>query len=143
MLSLHMIRYSRLPSDIHKRLYSLGNLFAKDANITFAYLFGGLLREKISPLSDVDIAVFLRAPKKLDYISLIGNINDYLHSDEVDLVILNTAPISLAGRILQNRKILIDKEPLQRHNFESLTLRKYFDFMVKERDILHRRYGIG
>jgi hypothetical protein len=58
-------------------------------------------------------------------------------------VILNNAPLSLAGRILQGRKVLVDKEPFVRHIFESRILREFFDFAVKEKNILKRRYGIG
>lgn len=114
-----------------------------DSNIIFAYLFGGLLRDRVNPLSDVDIAVFLKDTKRSYYIDLFGKITDALGSDEVDLIILNNSPISLVGRILQNRKLLVDKNPFLRHKYESITLRKYFDFATKERDILKRRYGIG
>jgi len=62
---------------------------------------------------------------------------------ELDLVILNTAPTSLAGRILQNKRILIDKEPFKRHEYESVTLREFFDFSIKEKSIFLSRYGIG
>jgi hypothetical protein len=58
-------------------------------------------------------------------------------------VVLNSAPISFAGRSLQKRKILIDKDPFLRHKYESRILREFFDFTIKEKEILHRRYGIG
>lgn len=138
-----MIRFKRLPSDIYQRIQSLRKLFLNDPNIIFAYLFGGLLKDRVNPLSDADIAVFLKDVKKSSYLDLFCKITDILCSDEVDLIILNLSPLSLTGRILQNRKILIDKDPFLRHKYESLTLRKYFDFSMKERDILKRRYGIG
>ena len=114
-----------------------------DPQVIFAYLFGGLARERVSPLSDVDLSVFVRSPKKLDYLDLFGKIADVLGTEEIDLVILNDAPLSLTGRILQNRKVLTDKEPFLRHKYESLILREFFDFTVKEKSILQRRYGIG
>lgn len=138
-----MIRFKKLPEDINQRIDSLTDLFKKDPNIIFAYLFGGLLKEKRSPLSDVDIAVCVKDVKKLDYVELFSRITDLLGTGEVDLVVLNTSPVSITGRILQNRKVLTDKNPFARHIYESLTLRKFFDFQVKERDILQRRYAIG
>lgn len=138
-----MIRFKQLPQNIHQKINSLIDLFMNDSNIIFAYLFGGLLRDRVNPLSDVDIAVFLKDTKRSYYIDLFGKITDVLGSDEVDLIILNNSPISLVGRILQNRKLLVDKNPFLRHKYESITLRKYFDFATKERDILKRRYGIG
>lgn len=138
-----MIRFKKLPEDINQRINSLTDFFEKNPDIIFAYLFGGLLKKRRSPLSDVDIAVFVKDVKKLDYIDLFSRITDILGTGEVDLVVLNTAPISLTGRILQNRKIITDKDSFARHRYESVTLRKYFDFTIKERDILQRRYGIG
>jgi len=138
-----MIRYRPIPENIHQKINSLADIFINDPNIIFAYLFGGLLKDKPNPLSDVDIAVYVKNIKKLDYLELFGNIADILGTDEIDLVILNTAQLSLAGRVLQNRKILIDKDPFLRHRYESIILREFFDFTLKERDILKRRYGIG
>ncbi|GFP20688.1 hypothetical protein HKBW3S03_02192, partial [Candidatus Hakubella thermalkaliphila] len=41
------------------------------------------------------------------------------------------------------KKLLIDKEPFRRHIYESVTLREFFDFKVKEDAFFARRYGIG
>ena len=101
------------------------------------------MKKRRNPLSDIDIAVYVKDTGKLDYLELFGKISGLLNTDEVDLIVLNTVPISLAGRVLQDRKVLIDKNPFLRHKYESLTLRKYFDFKIKEGNILKRRYGIG
>ena len=138
-----MIKFRKLPENVHDKISLIAGLFRNDPNIVFGYLFGGLLRNNCGPFSDVDIAVYLHNPKKLDYLQLFSDITNTLGTDEVDLVILNSAPISLSGRILQNRKVLIDKKPFLRHSYESLTLRKYFDFSVRESNLLMRRYGIG
>jgi len=36
----------------------------------------------------------------------------------------------------------VDNAPFVRHKFESLTLREYLDFSVKEMEIYERRYSI-
>ena len=138
-----MIRLKRIPENIHQKMSSLNDFFLSNPNVIFAYLFGGMVKDRPSPLSDVDIAVYVTDMKKLDYLRMFGKIADILCTDEIDLVILNSAPLSLTGRILQGRKVLVDKEPFVRHLFESRILREFFDFTVKERDILKRRYGIG
>jgi predicted nucleotidyltransferase len=137
-----MIRYKKIPEDIHQKIDLLTDLFTEDSNIIFAYLFGGLVRDKRKPLSDVDLGIYVKNIKRLDYLSLFSKISQVLSTDEIDLVVLNSAPISLAGRSLQKRKILIDKEPFLRHKYESRILREFFDFTIKEKEILHRRYGI-
>jgi hypothetical protein len=138
-----MIRHKSIPEDIHQKIDSLAGVFLKDSNIVFAYLFGGLLKDRPNPLSDVDVAVYVKNIKKLDYLELFGNISNVLGTDEIDLVILNTAQLSLTGRVLQDRKVLVDKDPFLRHKYESTVLREFFDFKIKERDILKRRFGIG
>jgi uncharacterized protein len=138
-----MIRYKELPENIDENIDRLTEVFLHDPNVVFAYLFGGLLKDKRSPLSDVDLALYVDRTQHFDYVSMFGKIGDILKTDEIDLVVLNHAPLSLSGRILKDRKILVDKDPFRRHRFESVILRESFDFAIKERDILHRRYGIG
>lgn len=138
-----MIKKYKLPDDISGRISGLGDLFHRDERVSFAYLFGGLVKGAVRPLSDVDIALFL-APgvsaveAKVD---LLGDLADLLGTDEIDLVILNTAPLSLLGRILQTRRVISDKRPLLRHTFESRVMREFFDFKRKEQDILYRRFA--
>ncbi len=138
-----MIKYKKLPENIDESIGSLVAYLEGDRNTVFAYLFGGILRTTKSPLRDIDIAVYVADRKKLDYIRMFHNVTDALGTEEVDLVVLNDAPISLSGRIVQNRKVLVDKRPFVRHQFESLVLRKYFDFRERERMLVKRRYGIG
>lgn len=138
-----MIKQRRLPTDIMERLQQLASLLQQDQRVVFAYLFGGLASGVQKPLSDVDIAIFLDADcndaeTKLD---LIGMLTDTLGTDEVDLVVLNNAPISLVGRILKQKKLLADNQPFQRHQFESLAMREFFDFSYLEQNILRRRFA--
>ena len=113
-------------------------------DVQFAYLFGSYAKGKITPLSDVDIAVYLSgsnfSQKRLE---IIGGLIEVLKTDEIDLVILNTAPLPLKIRILRNRKLLVDRTPLVRHAFESTTMRVYLDFSKLEKRILERRYING
>jgi predicted nucleotidyltransferase len=99
-----MIRYKRLPKNIQSRINLLSDFFNNDSNIIFTYLFGGLLRKRKGLLHDVDIAVYVKNTKKLNYLDLFDKITSFLGTEEVE---------------------------------------KYFDFEIKERYILHRRYGIG
>jgi predicted nucleotidyltransferase len=138
-----MIKQNKLSIDISSRLNLLEPLLSADSRIIFAYIFGGLATGNQRPLSDIDIAVYLdscadRAEAKLD---IIGNLSDTLKTDEIDLVILNDAPISLVGRILKKKRLIADRQPFIRHRFESLALREFFDFSRCEYKILFRRFS--
>ncbi len=140
-----MIHKTPLPKDIQQRLGSLGQALDRCPGILFAYLFGGATASQLRPLSDVDVAVYLN--ESVDPVEgtleAMGVVTAHLGTDEVDLVILNTAPIALTGRILQTRRVISDRDPLRRHRFESLALREFFDFRVFEHRLLARRYGSG
>jgi hypothetical protein len=139
-----MIKYERLPVDIRLRLDGSKKILIEDENIIFAYLFGGLAKGDVHPLSDIDLAVYLKHTDELAAykLQLFNKITDVIGTSEMDLIILNTSPISLTGRILQSREVLVDKEPFSRHAFESLNLREYFDFRIKENALLLGRYGL-
>jgi len=97
------------------------------------------------PLSDVDIAVYFSedvnpAAMKME---ILADLMDLLQTDEIDLVVLNTAPLPLKMRILRKKKTIADRVPFARHMYESLTMRSYFDFSKKEMDILERRFLNG
>ena len=114
-------------------------------DVLFAYLFGSLAKGSFIQLSDVDIAVYLS--KKKNYsekkLEILGSLNDLLETDEIDLVILNTAPLSLEMKILENKSVLVDKDSFFRHRYESAVIRKYLDFSVMESAILSRRFLNG
>lgn len=140
-----MIKLEKLPPDVLSRMPAATDVLFHDGNVVFAYLFGGLAAAVQRPLSDVDIAVYIANTDGLaEYkLTLFDKLTDALGTTELDLLFLNTAPLSLAGRVLQNRRILVDKEPFRRHAYESLTLREFFDFRVKEEAFFKRRYGSG
>jgi hypothetical protein len=140
-----MFRYKKLPDNIQRLLPEAGVYLQSHPAVVFAYLFGSLVKGKPTPLSDVDIAIFLTdgidvAETKLE---ILGRLADILQTDEIDLVVLNTASLPLINNILKNHKLIVDKKPFDRHLFESLAMRKYFDFSIKESTILKRRYLLG
>lgn len=140
-----MIKYNKLPENIIQLLTGAVDYLESHPQILFAYLFGGLARGKPQPLSDIDIAVYLKpdcnfAENKLD---VLGNLMAILQTDEIDLVVLNSAELPLIMNVLRNKKVLVDKDPFCRHLFESLMMRKYFDFSIKESAQLKRRYLHG
>lgn len=140
-----MIEYMRLPENILAGIPSLQRFLMQEKNIVSGYLFGGVARGEVSLFSDVDIAVSVRDASFLpEYkLEICCSLTETLQTDEIDLVIFSTAPVILSGMIIRSRHLLVDTNPPLRHVYESLTLRKFFDFTLKTNAIWSRRYGIG
>lgn len=140
-----MIKYARLPKNIELLIPRAEAYLKSRSDISFAYLFGGLAKGKPMPLSDVDIAVYLSeggdvVEKRME---ILGELMKLLETDEIDLVILNTAPLTLKMKILEDKNVIVDNDPFLRHSYQSLTMREYFDFSIKEMGILERRFLHG
>jgi predicted nucleotidyltransferase len=99
----------------------------------------------LKPLSDVDAAVYLdETANPVDARpEAVGAVTSHLATDEVDVVVLNTAPTALVGRILGSRRAILDREPFRRHRFESQVLREFLDVRIFEHQLLSRRYPGG
>src|SRR4030067_1880439 len=111
-----MIRHKILPANIEDLIPKALTYLQSRPEILFAYLFGSFGKGKHFPLSDVDIAVYLKEPsdapeKKME---ILGTLIDILQTDEIDLVVLNSAPLPLRMRILESKKVVVDGEPLGR-----------------------------
>lgn len=134
------------PALVQPRLETLGAaLSAACPGIRFAYLFGSAATGRLSPRSDVDIAIYVDQQEdagrcRLEAARVTAS---HLGIDEVDLVALNSAPLAVAGRILGTRRIILDLDPFLRHRYESLTARMYQDFRLREHRLLAERFGRG
>ncbi|MGH7266239.1 MAG: type VII toxin-antitoxin system MntA family adenylyltransferase antitoxin [Candidatus Rokuibacteriota bacterium] len=140
-----MIRGKPLSPDVVGRLGSLGQALERCPAVVFAYLFGGAAAGRLTPLSDVDVAVYL--DPAADPVAARLRAHEaavhHLVTDEVDLVVLNSAPTALVGRILTGRRVILDRDPFLRHRFESLAMREFADFRIFERTLLERRARSG
>lgn len=53
----------------------------------------------------------------------------------MDIRIINRAPLSFCQSVIRNGRIVVDRDPNMRADFEGLILKQYFDFAP-----FHRRY---
>lgn len=135
-----------LPADLADRLDGIGQVIvAAVPDVDFAYLFGSIALDRRTPQSDVDLAIHLAGTcdphaARLDVARAAGR---HLGTDAIDVVVLNHAPIALAGRVLTSRRVVVDRVPFVRHRYESLTARMFQDFRVREHRMLAARYPHG
>ncbi|MDI6603153.1 MAG: nucleotidyltransferase domain-containing protein [Patescibacteria group bacterium] len=109
----------------------LKNFFGKKKEVLFCYLFGSLAYQNFTKKSDVDLAVYLDEKKCKDFfekrLELISQISPLLKK-EADIVVLNTAPLFLKYVILQEGKLIFERDKGKRIDFELKIVNEYFDF---------------
>jgi len=101
--------------------------------VVLAYLFGSHASGRAGPLSDVDVAVLLTGrpsargcfKRRLD---IIGGLMSLFHMNDVDVVILNQAPLALRYQVVRSGILVhcADRQAAIRFRVETLNL--YFDF---------------
>jgi predicted nucleotidyltransferase len=131
-----------LPVDLDSRLAGLGDAIATACpDVLFVYLFGSAATGALSPRSDVDIAVFT-APGTDGHAAQLSAARvaaRHLGTDAIDVVLLNAVPVSVAGRVLGSRRVLLDRDAFARHLYESATARLFQDFRIREHRLLAQR----
>ncbi|HET9875828.1 MAG TPA: nucleotidyltransferase domain-containing protein, partial [Mycobacterium sp.] len=85
----------------------------------FAYLHGSRAAGTAKSASDIDIAAYFdgQPPEAFEVLLPAG----------VDLVVLNRAPLELAGRIALEGKLLFERDPGARVVWEATTRKIYLD----------------
>jgi len=136
----------RLPVDLEQRLAGLGHaIAAATQDIEFAYVFGSVAARSQTPRSDIDVAIYVSdgADAHAARLDVAHAAAKCLGTDAIDVVPLNRAPISLAGRVPASRRVVLDRVPFARHRYESLVARMFQDFRIREHRLLAERQARG
>jgi len=91
----------------------------RQAGARFAYLHGSRAAGRHRPDSDIDIAAYFggRPPSSFEILLPVG----------VDLLVLDDAPLELAGRVAAGGRLLFEDDPVARVRWEAMTRKIYFD----------------
>jgi predicted nucleotidyltransferase len=91
----------------------------RQAGACFAYLHGSRATGQNRADSDIDIAAYFggRPP----------NVFDVLLPSGVDLLVLDDAPLELAGRVAVGGRLLFEDDQIARVRWEAMTRKIYFD----------------
>jgi predicted nucleotidyltransferase len=91
----------------------------RQAGARFAYLHGSRATGHYRVNSDIDIAAYFggQPPNSFDVLLPPG----------VDLLILDDAPLELAGRVAMGGRLLFDDDPAARVRWEAMTRKIYSD----------------
>lgn len=91
----------------------------REAGASFAYLHGSRAAGSARPTSDIDIAAFFGtdAPQAFEV----------LLPPAVDLLVLDRAPLELAGSVALRGRLLYEDDPAIRVRWEATTRKSYLD----------------
>ncbi|ADP80443.1 nucleotidyltransferase domain-containing protein [Pseudofrankia inefficax] len=92
----------------------------RQAGARFAYLHGSYAVGRQQSDSDIDIAAYFGGP-------VPPNSFDILLPTGVDLLVLDKAPLELAGRVAAGGRLLFEEDRAARVHWEAMTRKIYFD----------------
>lgn len=108
------------------------------AGARFAYLHGSRAAGTAVATSDVDVAAWFGAPAEAWVVA--GEL-----PARVDLLVLDTAPLELAGRVALTGRLLFEVDPAARVAWEATTRKIYLDELPRRdqarRDFVEARRG--
>lgn len=110
------------------------------AGVAAVWLFGSRARGDARAESDADLALLLRTGVDLPTLhtqgALANAFSDRLGLTEVDIVVLDRAPLELCGRVLTEGRVVWSGDDPRRVRFTVETLSRYFDILptIREQD---------
>ena len=141
------LKHFAMLSPIGERAGQSHALFSSRPDVVLAYLFGSHARGTAGPLSDVDIAVLARtgmgSQELFDLrLDLIGGLMERLACNDVDVILLNQAPLALSYRVLRDGRLVYCRDEQVRIEYQAGIVSRYLDFKPvierHERAILER-----
>lgn len=109
---------------------SIRNICERYPEIIAAYLFGSRATDQDRPESDWDVALLLKpdSETEFDYLGFKVALEKALQRD-VDLVILNNAGAPIKHQVRRDGKVIFDRDPQKRTDWEIRSRKMYQDFI--------------
>lgn len=100
--------------------------------VLFAYLFGSQATGNVTPMSDVDIAVYfderLSSTEQFRLrLQLIGVLGETLQRNDVEVAVLNDEAIVLHYEVVNTGKLIFSRNDEAQIEFFVRSIREYFD----------------
>jgi predicted nucleotidyltransferase len=109
----------------------LKKVMEKDEKVLFAYVYGSYARDSINFDSDIDVAVYLKSSDMKGYISreqeLTIELVTKVHTDKIDLRILNVLPLLLQYNILKDGIPIFVRDGKEKVDFETRVMNRFFE----------------
>jgi predicted nucleotidyltransferase len=131
---------------------ALAEYFRDRTEVVAAYVFGSVARGTAGKLSDIDIAVLLDGaePEQTSpygyRAELTADLQALLGTNDVDLVVLDSAPPLLQHRVLRHGRLIYCRDETRRVRFTIHAIQQYLDTAALRRiqtTYLNRRLAAG
>jgi len=127
-----------LKPDQKKKLLSTISSYLEQnlKEVVAAYLYGSLAAGL--PFSDIDLGVLIKnnLGQTLKFELDLENRLEKIVKYSVDVRVLNGAPLSFCQNVIRHRKVILDRDPNFRADFEGQVLKQYFDLAYFQRQYL-------
>jgi predicted nucleotidyltransferase len=109
----------------------LKEVLEEDENILFAYLYGSYVHKLQNLESDIDVAVYLTRADMDEYVRKEKGLTDklitILHTDKIDLRIINMAPFLLQYQIIKEGILIFVRNLSEKVDFETRVMNRFFE----------------
>jgi predicted nucleotidyltransferase len=104
------------------------HLIPQHPDITVTYLFGSFITS--DSFADIDVGVITaeELAKPLEFEIALEKELEGICKYSVDVRVLNGAPLSFCQSVIREGRVIVDREPNVRSDFEGRILKLYFDF---------------
>jgi predicted nucleotidyltransferase len=104
--------------------------------IVAVYLYGSFVTSLF--FSDIDLGILTKNDfeRTLNFELDLENKLEKIVKYSVDVRVLNRAPLSFCQNVIRQRKVILDKDPNLRADFEGQILKQYFDIAYFQRQYL-------
>ncbi len=121
-----------MPKNLSEILTGALDRLASRYGIAAAYLYGSHARGQATPGSDIDVAVLLESGRQssaLDVFKLGPELEKETGLKNIDVRLLNDAPLAASGLILTEGRLLYSGDDSARVDYEVRIRGLYFDFL--------------
>jgi len=130
-------KHSLKPDQKEKLIAEISLYLEKNfKEVVAAYLYGSFVTDLF--FSDIDLGILAKndIDEALNFELDLENRLERIVKYAVDVRVLNRAPLSFCQNVIRHRKVILDRKPNLRADFEGQILKQYFDFAYFQRRYL-------
>ncbi len=121
----------RRADKLGEKLADLQEFFQNQKNIAAVYLFGSFGTEFAHSFSDIDLGIVFQPPDVglMNEMKLEADLTRLLNKDEIDVVNLNKAPVSLQYKAVTEGELLHEGSYEAHSDFLEMVYKRYLDYL--------------